>query len=146
MKTSLEERHTLTHRSFNWYVSTITDVFLNQKRVNVYIYTLLNGKYICDYRNVSVKFPCDYVCLSFRDLFIYSLFWLRNSSVIVKTYQWNFFMFICAFHLEISLLRVFTFLSLILWYSYFGTFLSTWSILIFLVRVSFFLAYICFKY
>ena len=97
MNTSLEERHTLTHRSFNWYVSTITDVFLNQKRVNVYIYSLLNGKQICDYRNISVKFPCVYVCLSSRDLFIYSLFWLRNSSVIVKTYQWNFFMFICAF-------------------------------------------------
>ena len=29
-------------------------------------------------------------------------FWLRNTSMIVKTFQWSFHVFKCAFHLEIS--------------------------------------------
>ena len=32
----------------------------------------------------------------------FSLFWSRKISVIVKTYQLSFYMFMCAFHLEIS--------------------------------------------
>ena len=33
---------------------------------------------------------------------IFTLFWLRKTSVIVKTYQLSFCVFICAFHPEIS--------------------------------------------
>ena len=63
-----------------------TDVFLNQKRVNVrehtvdtwhflhcvftYIYSLLNKKDICDCWNISVKPSCVYMCLS-SDLLIF---------------------------------------------------------------------------
>jgi hypothetical protein len=35
MKRSLEERHTQSHRNLLCYILMITDVFLNQKRVNV---------------------------------------------------------------------------------------------------------------
>ena len=64
----------------------ITDIFLDQKRVNVceytwrhlhylftYIYSLLNEKDICDRQNVSIKLPCVCVCLSCRDLFLFSV-------------------------------------------------------------------------
>ena len=64
----------------HWYVLTIIDVFLNQKRVNVclycvftYIYSLLIEKDICDHQNASVKLPYVYVCYSFGDLFIFSV-------------------------------------------------------------------------
>ena len=66
------------------YISTITDVFLNQKRINVcehmekmashgftYIYSLLIENDICDHQNISSKFPCVCVYLSSRDLFIF---------------------------------------------------------------------------
>ena len=70
--------HTNTWK-LNWNVSTITDVFLDQKRVNVCehtvktascgtvftmcSYSLLIKKDICDRQNISVKLPC--VCVSF---------------------------------------------------------------------------------
>ena len=38
-----------------------------------YIYSLLIEKDICDCRNVSIKFPCVYMCLSSGDLFISSI-------------------------------------------------------------------------
>ena len=66
-----------------WNISKITDV--NQKNVNVckhmvkmapHIYSLLIDKDVCDCGNISVKFPCAYVCLSSRDLFIFFLFLL----------------------------------------------------------------------
>ena len=40
--------------------------------VITYIYSLLIEKDICDRQNVSVTLPRVYVCLSFRDLFIFS--------------------------------------------------------------------------
>ena len=38
-----------------------------------YIYSFLIEKEICDCRNLSVKLPCIYMCLSFGNLFIFSL-------------------------------------------------------------------------
>ena len=46
--------------------------------VFTYIYSLLIEKDICDRQNVSIKLPCVYVCLSSRDLFIFSV---RVSSL-----------------------------------------------------------------
>ena len=40
--------------------------------VFTYIHSLLIEKDICDCRNVSVKLPCVYLCLSSGDLFIFS--------------------------------------------------------------------------
>jgi hypothetical protein len=84
-------------RKLNWNVSTITDVFLNQKRVNACEHTVTmasrNHVFImvpslpCVHihflssdrerhlwsSNISVKFPCVYVCLSSRNLFIFSV-------------------------------------------------------------------------
>ena len=93
----------------DWNVSMITDVFLNQKRVNVcehtlntaphvftYIYSLPIKKDICDHWNVSVMLPYVYVCLSSGDVFIFSVSFL--------------------------------FLFLFLCYSYLGSFLSMWML------------------
>ena len=40
--------------------------------VFTYIYSVVIDKDICGCRNVSVKFPCVYLCLSSGDLFIFS--------------------------------------------------------------------------
>ena len=45
----------------------------------------------------------------------------------VEISRYSFCVFIPLWSLQF-LVRVFTFLSLILWFSYFGTFLSTWSL------------------
>ena len=81
-----QKAHTNTWKlSLN--VSTIIDIFLDQKRVNVcedtvktaprrvftHIYSLQIEKDICDHRNVSVKLPCVCVCLSSGYLFIFSV-------------------------------------------------------------------------
>ena len=73
--------HTNTRKHI-WYISTIIDVFLNQKRLDVcehawrhlylvftYIYFLLIEKDICDRRNISNKFLCVFPpeILSFFD-------------------------------------------------------------------------------
>ena len=68
-----------------------------------YIHSLLIEKDGCDRRNISIKFPCVCVCLSYRNLQF--------------------------------LVRVFPFLSLILCYLYVSTFLSTWSIYIYIIRL-----------
>ena len=72
MKRSLDERHT---RKLNWNVSTITDVFLIQKRITLtwctYIYSLLIKKNICDCWNILAKLLCVFVCLSSGDLLIF---------------------------------------------------------------------------
>jgi len=39
----------------------------------IYIYSLLIENDICDCQNVSVKLTCVYMCLSFGDLFIFSI-------------------------------------------------------------------------
>ena len=67
--------HTTT-RKLIWNISTITHVFLNQKRVNV----------------------CEHMVKTVPHLF----FWLRKASVIVKTFELSFHVFVCAFRLEIS--------------------------------------------
>ena len=74
----------INKRKGNWYISMITDVILNQKRVNVktwhcfypmftYIYFLLIEKDISDRWNISIKLPCVCVHLSSGDLFIFSV-------------------------------------------------------------------------
>ena len=77
-------------RKLNWYISTITDIFLNQKKSWRHLYcvftyaaafllcvhihlNLLIEKDICDCRNSSVELPCVYVCLSSEDLSICSV-------------------------------------------------------------------------
>ena len=65
------------HMERNWYVSTFTEIFLNQKRMNVCehtvkleftnIFSLLIQKDLCECRNESIKFPCVYLCLSSRE-------------------------------------------------------------------------------
>ena len=40
--------------------------------------------------------------MALRDSHTFILFWLRNISVIVKTYELSFSVFICALHQEIS--------------------------------------------
>ena len=92
MKRSPEERHTQT---LIWNILTFTDVFLNQKRVNV-------CEHMTRWHHKRVFVTVEIFWLSFRVSF------LRRSLQF--------------------LVRVFTFLSLILCYSYFSTFLSTWSI------------------
>ena len=82
--------------------STITDVLLNPKRVNVcqhtvkmtprycvftYIPGLLIEKDICDCQNISVTVLCVHVCLSAGDLFI---FLVRVSSL------FSYFCVICT--------------------------------------------------
>ena len=77
MKRSPNERHTQTHGSLTdtfWQ----SHVFFYQKRVNVYlvnvyIYSLLIEKDIYNCGNVSVKLPCVCVCLSFGDIFVFSV-------------------------------------------------------------------------
>ena len=66
---SLDVRHT----EANWYISTITDVFLHQKRVN-----------ICKH---TVKMPHAHGAIFTVCSHTFTLFRLRKTSVIVKTYQ-----------------------------------------------------------
>ena len=78
-------------RKFNWYILTLTEVFPNQKRINVcehtvtwyhlywvfiYIYSLLIDKQIFESQNISIKFLCAllvYLCISSRDFFSFSV-------------------------------------------------------------------------
>ena len=69
------QRAHINTRKLNSNFSTITHVFLNQKRVNVcknmvktathesFQSSLQIEKDICDRQNVSVKLPCVEVCL-----------------------------------------------------------------------------------
>ena len=61
----------------------------------------------------------------------FALFWLRKMAVSIKIFRVCFRVPVLQWSLQF-LIRVFTLLSLILWYSYFGTFLSTWSIYIYI--------------
>ena len=77
-------------QKLNWNILMITDIFLNQKRVNVcehtvrscphhvFGYILLIEKDICDCQNISIMLPYVYVCLSPGDLFIF-LVWVPLS-------------------------------------------------------------------
>jgi hypothetical protein len=112
----------------NWDISMITDIFLDQKRVSLLIrsegVSLLIEKDICDHQNISIKFPCVYVCLS--------LFWSRKTSVNVDMSQLSSCLFVCAFPPEISSFcgKSFAFLSHFLRYLYSGTFVSMWSLML----------------
>ena len=67
------KEHTNKHR-LKLHILTITDVFLDQKRVNTcehMVCFLLIKKDICDRQSISVKFPCVCVCLLFGDIFIF---------------------------------------------------------------------------
>ena len=98
IKRPLDERHAQNTRK----LLTITDVFLNQKRVNV------------------PPLHCIHI-----HLFSSS----RKTSVIIETFQLSFHVFVCAFCLEISsfFVRVSSFFPppYFLCYPYFRTFLST---------------------
>ena len=59
--------------------------------VFTYIYSLLKEKEVCDHRNVTIKLPCVCVCLSPRDIFIF--------SVIVSSF---FSYFLCHFYICIT--------------------------------------------
>ena len=61
---------------------------------------------------------------------------LRKKVVTIKIFQFSSHVPILRWSLQF-LVRVFSFLSLILCYSYFGTFLSTWSFLIEFILISF---------
>ena len=94
----------------------ITDVFLNQKRVNIceytvkmtschlyrvftYIYCLLIEKDICDCQNISNKFPCVCVCLSSGDLFSFlQQFSLSFPIFCVKSYYCFIYFFTFNFY------------------------------------------------
>ena len=81
-----------THK-LNWNVSTIRDVFLNQKRINV-----------CE-RTVKMT-PCDAVFSVCSHTFI--LFWLRKTYMSVEIHQLSFHVlfFVCLIywplHLRVS--------------------------------------------
>ena len=89
-----------THKE-TWYVSTVTDVFLNHKRVNVrkhmmslyceftYIYYLLFEKDLCECLKVGLlfNFPCVYLYLSYGEFIFFgnsflSPFWVIHISVL----------------------------------------------------------------
>ena len=72
--------HTNTWK-LNWNVLRITDVFLDQKRVNV---SFLIEKDICDCQNISIKLLCVCVCLSSGDLLIFCKFPLSFPIFCIK--------------------------------------------------------------
>ena len=90
-------------------ISTGTAVFINWKRVNVCEHTTKMASHLCRVHK-------------------HSLFWLMNTAVPVEISRYSFCVPILQWSLQF-LVGVFTFLSLILWYSYLGTFLSTWSLI-----------------
>ena len=79
MRMSPDERYKQTkraHGNLTDNILTLTEVFLNQKRINfceqTYVYSILIEKDFCEFQNVSVKFPCALLvclCLSSGDLF-----------------------------------------------------------------------------
>ena len=79
----------------SWNISIITNVFLDQKIVNV-----------CEHTVGTIFTVCSQT---------FTLFWLGKASVIVKIFQLSFRVFVCAFSLEISsfLVRVFPFFVLL---------------------------------
>ena len=113
-------------RKFNWYISTITDVFLDQKKVIVCEHTVKTATREC---LQSGTFPI----LSRGAIFTmysytFTLFWSRKY-VIIEMFQLSFCVFMWAFHREIS---SFLWQEFLLSYPAFllsivDTFLSMWS-------------------
>jgi hypothetical protein len=56
--------------------------------VFTYIYSLMIEKDICDCQNISIKLLCVYLCLSFGDLFVFS----------VRVF--SFYLYFCKTHVE----------------------------------------------
>jgi hypothetical protein len=59
-----------------WWLLLETVTWCHHYSVFTYIYSLVIEKDLCEYRNISVKFLCAllvYLCLSSRDLFIFSV-------------------------------------------------------------------------
>ena len=75
-----------THKNL-WYISTITDVILDQKRVNVCEHTVKMAPH------GTIFTVCSHT---------FTLFWLRKTSVIIEIYKINLHVFVCAFPPEIS--------------------------------------------
>ena len=94
----------------------ITDVFLNQKRVNVCEQTVKTAPHES---SLTVFTVCSHT---------FTLFWLRKTSVIIEMFQWSFHVFMCVFHLEISsflLVGISPYFSYIL--LFFWTVVDIWS-------------------
>ena len=90
-KWDLETQGTHTNTlKLNWNILMITDIFLDQKRVNAFCLeissffllsfsiSLLIEKGICDRQNVSVKLPCVCVCAFCLEI---SSFFLLSFSI-----------------------------------------------------------------
>ena len=85
-----------------------TDVFLDQKRVNVCELTVKTA--------LKLSFGAVFTVCSNT----FTLFWSRKTSVTVETFQLGFRVFMCAFHPKISfVVRVSSFFPLFLCYPYF---------------------------
>ena len=96
----------------NWYVSTLTLVFVNQKRMNIcglcylywmltYIYSLLIAKDHHENQHVWIKFLClllVYLFLSSRDLLIFFWEFFLFIPVFVLPVHWYFPFSWCLFN------------------------------------------------
>ena len=143
MKTVLKnwrDHHRTGIRKLNRNILMVTVVFLNQKRVNVCEHTTKMASLISFQISLHpslsqpplvAPFIKSLVTPSLLCSHTFTLFWLRKTAMPVKIFRLSF----CVFFVPVLqwslqyLIRVFTFLSLILCYSYFGTFPSTWSTL-----------------
>ena len=78
-------------QKLNWYILTITQVFVNQKKIKV-----------CEYTVKMAPMSLSHGTIFTMCWHTFTLFWLTKISVIVETFQLNFHEFVCAFHPEIS--------------------------------------------
>ena len=104
LKKSQNDRHTQTHRNC------------------IEIFRLARHPLVAPFVNSS-----DAVFVVCSQTF--TLFRLRMTAVPVEISRYSFRVFVCACHFVISSIPGKSFLSLNLWFSYFGTFLSTWFFL-----------------
>ena len=123
LKRSLKDRHMKTHGNYI-EIFRPTRPSLSIKRENVCEHTTKMAS--PESANLVAPFIHSLVTPSFSCVHKNSLFWLIKTAVPVKISRYSFRLPILQWSLQF-LVGVFTFLSLILWYSYFSTFLSTWS-------------------
>jgi hypothetical protein len=96
-------------QKLKWNVKMITDVFLDQKRVN-----------LCS-KNGTTFLYCSHGAIFTVCSHTFTLFWSRKTFVIFKTFQLSFCVFVCTFDQEISsFFWCFLFLFLLLCYPNFG--------------------------
>ena len=97
-----------------WNISTITDFFLDQKNVCEHMIKsaphginlrLLSFNFLSISSTVPASHPfCWHFSITKRGAVFtmcshtFTLFWSRKTSVIVKTFQLNLHVFMCAFH------------------------------------------------